>query len=62
MSSKVNVVYIEIIIIIIIIITPFGYEDPSNLRIFLFYFINMGIRVSLRAPRLIPRTLKLTIM
>jgi hypothetical protein len=27
-----------------------------------FYFINMGVRASLRAPCLIPRALKLTTM
>jgi len=27
-----------------------------------FFIINMGVRVNLRVPRLIPRALKLTIM
>jgi hypothetical protein len=27
-----------------------------------FFFINMGVRASLRVPRLIPRVLKLTTM
>jgi hypothetical protein len=30
--------------------------------VFIFFLINVGIRTSLRVPRLIPRALKLTIM
>jgi len=42
-------------------------ESPSRLLIsffFLFFFLkfNVGVRASLRAPRLIPRALKLTTM
>jgi hypothetical protein len=36
-----------------------SYLTFSNFSIF---FINVGVRVSLRAPRLIPRALKLTTM
>jgi hypothetical protein len=38
----------------------FTKQNPTNY--FIFFFINVGVRTILRAPRLIPRVLKLTTM
>jgi hypothetical protein len=54
----INIAIIIIIIIIIIINQEFSISNKDNL----FCFINVGVRSSLRASQLIPRTLKLTIM
>jgi len=39
-----------------------GIEIVSCVLVSVFFYINMGVRASLRAPWLIPRALKLTTM